>query len=394
MKKLLVLAISSFLLFTVAAQNNSPVAKDNERQAISGALDDAFSRLNRSAFGKKTIAVLPMNGRYDFLHGRIQSKLLAAGLTCVEGKNDPMWDEILKEIEWDERKDDILDATTIAKFGKLKAAQILLQCVKPEFHENTDRIYAQIELRAIDINTKEIIWTEIGVERFVIGKNVEGIVKLDQHEMDILQETIANAKASLLTPSMSAKLSNIKTVALIPICGDSDKYVTNLTLGMLAQTKLFPQNSPIPSLALVRSTIRDKKMNADAICYGALRALHKSVVSNTISGRKTLCTYELVAEVQLFIEEAKTGNVLWANEKTIAVKQFTIEKEMTAAEFEKWQKNRVGPQAVIKENLYEHVMSNWLAYLKYIALGLAGLVVLIFVVILISKTLFSNETRL
>ena len=69
----------------------------------------------------RSIAILPTQKEYYLLSGRLKSMLNKAGFTCIDGKDDPMLDEILKEIEWSERKSDIIDPSTAVKFGKLKA---------------------------------------------------------------------------------------------------------------------------------------------------------------------------------------------------------------------------------------------------------------------------------
>ena len=394
MKKFLVFAILSCLLFSVSANDNALLARDNERQALYAAIDDAFSRLNKFAFGQKSISILPMKNQYDILRSRIQSGFVKAGLVCVEGKTDPLWDEILKEIEWDERKDDILDPATIAKFGKLKATQVLIQCLKPVVSVNADRIYAQIELRAIEIATKQVIWTETGVARFAIGKDVIGIMQLDQDVRRLLQKHIAREQSRLQSPAFAGKFNRIKTVAVIPLCGDIDNYITRLTLSMLTTTNLIPLNSPISSLELVRSTVRDGQFKADAICYGALRAAHKTLKSTTVSGRKLIETFELVAEVQLFIEEAKTGNVLWASEPFIEPETITSERDMDAAEWEKYRAKRGDTVTVISENILENILNNWFYYLKLIVLCVAGVVVLVVLIVIAAKTIFSSNSNL
>lgn len=151
MKKLLafILALGLIPLF---AQG---LGDDDVREAVSEALVQAQSALKSAPFGSKTVAVLPFPGDTSgYLTGKLKNQLTSLGFTCIEGKEDPMWDEIVKEIAWDERKDDILDADTLVKFGRLKAAQILLYDKIARIERSTERIYVELELHATDLATK------------------------------------------------------------------------------------------------------------------------------------------------------------------------------------------------------------------------------------------------
>ena len=128
MKKLITVFVLMFTVLSASANSYAFLADDDARQAVYGALDKAIPALKSAPFGNRTIAILPMKAGHSILAGRLKNMLVQSGFVCVEGKEDPMWDEILKEIEWDERKDDILDPATVVKFGKLKAAHILMQC--------------------------------------------------------------------------------------------------------------------------------------------------------------------------------------------------------------------------------------------------------------------------
>ena len=125
MKKIITLMILAFAVFTAVANNGNFLANDDARQALYGALDKAENSLRSAPFGKAPVAILPLKAGHSVLAGRLKNMLVKCGFVCVEGKEDPMWDEILKEIEWDERKSDILDSRTIVKFGRLKSAKIL-----------------------------------------------------------------------------------------------------------------------------------------------------------------------------------------------------------------------------------------------------------------------------
>ncbi|MBQ9775751.1 MAG: hypothetical protein IJW17_06905, partial [Lentisphaeria bacterium] len=270
MKKIMMFVISMFAVLAVAANDIRLLANDDARQALYGALDKADAALKTAPFGKTPVAILPLKTGHSVLAGRIKNMLVKNGFVCVEGKEDPMWNEILKEIEWDERKNDILDPETIVKFGKLKAAKILIQCEIRVVDRNEERVYAEIELRATDIASKQIIWGGTFANRYYIGKNVQGIVSLDDELRQTLKKSFAEAKKSLIAPQVAGKLDHIKTITIVPLNGDIDLYMTQLATAMVTQTHLIPQNPHIPSLMQIRSTARDGLLKCDAILYGAI----------------------------------------------------------------------------------------------------------------------------
>ena len=158
-------------------------------------MDNSKLSLKNAPFGQKTITILPFAGNFnDVLSGRLKNIITETGFTCVEAKDDPMWNEIVKEIAWDERKSDILDPATIVKFGKLKASQILLYGKVRALDQNADRVYAEIELHAIDIATKQHVWGGSFVCRLYKGKDMQGIVSLDNELRNLLKKNFKEAK--------------------------------------------------------------------------------------------------------------------------------------------------------------------------------------------------------
>ena len=389
MKKIVVLIFCVLAAFSALANRAAFIADDDARQALYGALDSAYESLKSAPFGKAPIAVLPLKAGHSILAGRLKNVLVKSGFVCVEGKEDPMWDEILKEIEWDERKDDILDPETVVRFGKLKAAKIIFQCDVRVLDKNSDRIYAEIELRATDIATKQIIWGGSFAYRHYIGKNIQGIITLDTDLRMLLRKSFAEAQKSITTPQIAGKLDKIKTVIVVPVSGDLDSYITNQATAMLTQTHMMPQNPHVSSLVQIRSAARDGFVKSDAIFYGSLRALHKTKPTVTQVGKDMVTTQEVFAEMQFFIEDAKNGNILWGD--TLSLREpVSSSRAMTAEELKQYRKERFDG---ISEDIKEDVADNWKYYVKVIAIVL-GAVILLGLVFLAVKAFFSfNNVR-
>ena len=127
MKKIVAMAMMAVL--AVGSTRASVDAGEVANIALKDVVADARASLAQS---KKVppgepVAILPIAEDAGLqIVELLKGAITQAGITCVEGKEDPMWDAILKEIEWDERKADILDPATLDKFGRLKSAKYLL----------------------------------------------------------------------------------------------------------------------------------------------------------------------------------------------------------------------------------------------------------------------------
>ncbi len=387
MKKqlLMIMAVCAGMFFALSsafAQDAAvkTVTDDDIRQAFYGALDNAKTAMKTAPFSQKTVAVLPFQGNWSsVIDSRLKNIITENGFTCVEAKSDPMWDEIVKEIAWDERKDDILDAKTVVKFGKLKAAQILLYGRVVVLDKTEDRVYAEIELHATDIATKQHVWGGNFAFRFYVGQDVNGIIELNHDLRMLLKKNFEEAKNSMLQPMAAAKMDKIKTVTVIPLAGDIDQYMTGLAFEVLTQTQHMPKNPQIPSLAQVRAFARDGKLESDGIFYGAVRDLRKSKTIEYVVPEQGVMRseYTVYADIQLYLEDAGTGIVLWSRTITIA-ETYTGDRALP-------------PPPPL--GFWEEIRANWQYYAAIVGGAVVGIIVLILLLVGIKSYFSYNHVR-
>lgn len=380
MKKLLAV-ILSLALIPLFAQG---LGDDDVREAVSEALVQAQNALKTAPFGSKTVAILPFSGDTSgYFTGKLKNQLTSLGFTCIEGKEDPMWDEIIKEIAWDERKDDILDPDTLVKFGKLKAAQILLYGKVVTINKSTERIYVEIELHATDLTTKQHIWGGTFAARIYKDNNIQGIISLDNNLRILLKKSFEEAKNSLVSPEYAGKLNNVKSVAVLPLAGDIDEYLTGLAVEMLTATRHLPKRPQIPSLSQIKTDAKSDQTIGDAVFYGAVRDLHRTMPEVKVADRKTMHEISTVhADIQLFLEDLKTGNILWSKTITLA-ETITEDRPMTEEE-------RIQARKEIREDLGDSLEDGLINHWKIILLAVVGLVALCFLGVLF-KTYLANR---
>ena len=386
MKRVLAFVILCFAVCTASA---NLMVKDNERQALYEALAKAAPVLKNAPFGKAAIAILPTRPEYALLSGRLKSMLVNAGFVCLEGKDDPMMEEILKEIEWGERKSDILDNDTIVKFGRLKAANILMQCTVRVLDSNAERIYAELELKATEIATGKVIWAEPFSTTYYTVSGVMGIVKLNKEQYEAIEKGFERARKSLLSSESAAKLSRIKTVSVIPLSGAESSYMTGLATRMLTKTDYVAKSPRIANMSLLRTAARNDVFDSDAVMYGSVRSLYATKPVNERKEKQIVTSYDMVADIHLFIEDVKTGSVLWAEVVRIN-DTISSSRDMTAAELKQYRQEKVDS---ISGEITEDVIDNWKKYLKMIGIAVGAILVLIILFIGIKSIISYNDVR-
>lgn len=252
------------------------------------------------------VAILPIDDDADaWLEGQLKTALTAAGKTCVTGKSDPMWNEILKEIEWGTRKADILDPKTLTAFGKLKTARILLQgnvrfaCETPRY------AFAELELHAVSIETKQHLWgATLPVRQYKDATKVLGISEIPVQ----VRQVALDKFRTKLTDSLRKANKKGLSVGVLPLAGDQDSYVSGLVRDAVLAAELVPVNLSTLTPTEARLAVREQTSSAKAFFSGAVRDLSATLVETRPHSK----IYRIDIEVQAFIEDGTTHQQVWS----------------------------------------------------------------------------------
>lgn len=310
MKKMLFLVMS--VCCVAAASRAEPDADEIAVLALKDAVAEARASLSETDGipAGKTVAILPFGGKgADQVTGLLKNALTDAGKICVEGKEDPMWEAILKEISWDERKADILDPATLDRFGKLKSAQYLLYGEIRRLAGSERYVLVELELHVSCIATKRHVWGGSFVRRYYApGSDPEGAVQIPAAVRVALVDGIRGRIADSL--AKSGKLKAVGRVAVLPVAGDIDQYTAGLFRDVLSKSAVTPVNLDVATRGEARFALRESSGRADAIAYGVLRDIDVTLVQSEPGGRKT---YSAHIEMQLWIEKGATRDILWSD---------------------------------------------------------------------------------
>ena len=136
-----------------------------ERELLRSVAADVRAALAKAGLpGALPVSTLRIQGdRERYLEGLLKNAVTGAGLNYVEGRTDPMWNEIIAEIKWDDLKDDLLDEATLTKFGRLQAARLLMYGRLIVDADKKGRPRAELVLHAASTETKQHLWGDIFV---------------------------------------------------------------------------------------------------------------------------------------------------------------------------------------------------------------------------------------
>lgn len=317
MKKSVFLAIaaSAAVLFPSArAENGTEAFSDEVRQAFAAAMSDVSDSLKSSGIPVgASMSVLPLRGdRDEAVAGLVKIAVTDAGRKYVEGKEDPMWNEVIKEMAFDERNVGLLDPATLVKIGSLQATDVLVYGVVRASDVTENRVFVELELHATDVKTKTHLWGGLFAKRwYVPGSDVpKGISELSVVIRDQLKRTMT----SNIVDSLKAqpKLSAVSSVVLLPLVGDEDRYCSYILRDAIVQTEgLVAKELDLTSLQGARTVFRDYPVVAgDAVVYGAVRQLGWFETPGPLG---IFAKYDVQIDFQAAIERNDTHDVLWSD---------------------------------------------------------------------------------
>ena len=186
------------------AHGEGTLRDDGYRKAERGAAEAAKAALATAPIAENApVAILPIHGDDD---GRVAEllkiALTDAGKTCVQTEGDPMWDEVLKMLEWHERKMDRLDPATVDLISRktLNAAKVLLTGTIEPMESRKGRPLAELRLHATEVATALHIWGKVvisGATGSNDGLHQTWIVAETPVPLRVKVETTAQAGASM-----------------------------------------------------------------------------------------------------------------------------------------------------------------------------------------------------
>jgi len=141
-------------------------ARADDQEALQRASDAAIAKMSDSLAKTKfadvkTVAVVPLRGdEGDYATSGLRSATTKSSY-AVFTRDDPTWDMLLGEIEWNVRREDVMDAATVQKFGKIAGVDAILYGRVWGSRVNMWGLRAETKLTATlaDVETGQELWS-------------------------------------------------------------------------------------------------------------------------------------------------------------------------------------------------------------------------------------------
>lgn len=328
------LAFSLCLTLYAQAGNGAQtlsVSTTNLENNFMQALDDALSKVDKELLTAlpehKTIAILPLPsqtpgtynyGSNDYLIEKLTNILTKNEYKVAVAKEDKAFAELVKQVVWSANKSfTSTNAEIIKKIGQMKNAQVLLYGSINRVSMYGNHISIEVTLYAIDVDNATHLWGNTFKGNAFIGKDIKGIVDLPTDYMKLFANVFDEASNELKHAFTDDKINKaLHTIAILPINGDIDQYVTAKAREMFTRqfnVKTIESNIPTIEQALTSFGAPDKKL-ADSIFWGSIRDISTTylpdVIDETTWTRTTDSQCKRI-EVELNISEVSTGTTIW-----------------------------------------------------------------------------------
>ena len=137
----------------------------DEQETLQRATDTALEQLAHdldqiSSEGVKSVAVVPLRGDNDeYATGRVRD-LVTRTKYALFTRNEATWDNLLAEIEWGVRREDVMNPDTVQKFGKIEGVDAILYGRVWDQSVNlwSIRGHVKVSLVLADVETGQELW--------------------------------------------------------------------------------------------------------------------------------------------------------------------------------------------------------------------------------------------
>jgi hypothetical protein len=158
------MAVAALLLLAAGAS-----ASDEE--TLQRATDEAIGKIGKdlgkaSAESVNHVAVIPLRGDADeYATSGLESAVTRTKFALFT-RSEAIWDELLKEIEWGDRREDVMNPETVQKFGKIEGVDAILHGRIWDRNVNMWSVLGRVRMSVhlADVETGQIVWSSGPVE--------------------------------------------------------------------------------------------------------------------------------------------------------------------------------------------------------------------------------------
>jgi hypothetical protein len=240
-QKIWVVILATLMLLTTSAGANLERALD---QTINEVAQEAARKLNDTNFQDITnIAILPLWGDCSpetgaYIVNAIQSQIIGGRYKVME--RDPQtWNTLLMEVGWGNRREDIMDAQTVQRFGKIVGCDAIVfgtvrECAS---YPDSSRAVTRLTLKMSMVQTGEAKWSSGEIK----SVRILSVAEPSRPDMD---PALIRAVARLTdgaAEGLKGRNIAMPSFGIFPLLGqDQSGYVTDVLQAKLTKAGCNP----------------------------------------------------------------------------------------------------------------------------------------------------------
>jgi hypothetical protein len=150
--------VFAILLTGTAAANDAQTVQ----RAVDQALQGVSGQITKSDASRvDNVAVIPLAGDTSgYVTERVRDLVAQSPYSLFTARQDPVWDELLSEIEWGVRREDVMNPETVQRFGKIEGVDAIMYGRVWDSSVNlwSVRGSAKVSLMLADVETGNTLW--------------------------------------------------------------------------------------------------------------------------------------------------------------------------------------------------------------------------------------------
>jgi hypothetical protein len=313
-RRTIAVILAATLLAATSATANLGGALD---QTINKVAQEAAKKLNETNFQDIThIAILPLWGDCSpqtkaYIANMIQSQIIGGRYKVIE-RDAQMWDSLLGEVEWNVLREDVMNAETVQRFGKVAGCDAIVFGTIRECAEYPERRLAitRLTLKMSVVQTGEARWSSGEI------KSAQTLIPIGPpaRPLDPALLRAVSRMSNSAVAGLKGMNVNATKFGLFPLLGqDQGSYVTDVLQAELTKAGWNP--APISRVEWYEYLAANYRSvpTVEAMADFANRRGYEAFLYGTVSECRVLeRKYKALAGATLNLVNAKTGEVIWS----------------------------------------------------------------------------------
>lgn len=297
------------------------------QEAIERAIAKVGEQLDSTRHAEiKNIAVLPILGDEDGYATSVLKSAVTRTSYDLFTRSDETWQKLVAEIEWGERRKDIMAAETIKKFGRIEGVDAILfgKVWDRTVDEQTRQARFKINVSLGEVETGRIVWSSgpVSADAAVKKPAPEPLgpqAPAATREDEVLQRATDDAVTQIRESLAKADFPGVKNVAVLPLADDVDGYATSAVKSAVTETPYSVVTRNDETWRKLLSEIERGVKQEDVMDpttvqkFGQIQGVDAILYGKVWDSKMNMWSVRGQMKLSLFLADVETGKVLWSS---------------------------------------------------------------------------------